>query len=96
MNDIYDSFRPATGDIYSRYIVPNGMSTQSYVQSMVNQVIEVIVSNVKNTLEIEANNEKLTVWTTLYGDFNKDGLRQHPPIKTRNKRPTPMQFNMNY
>ncbi len=96
MNDIYDSFRPATGDIYSRYIVPNGMSTQSYVQSMVNQVIEVIVSNVKNTLEMEANNEKLTVWTTLYGDFNKDGLRQHPPIKTRNKRPAAMQFNMNY
>ena len=96
MNDIYASFRPATGDIYTRYIIPSGTSTQSYVQSMIDQVIEVIVSNVKNTLEMEENNEKLTIWTTVYGDFNKDGLRQHPPLKIRHKRPAPMQFNMNY
>ena len=96
MNDIYASFRPPTGDIYSRYTVPNGISPQSYVQSMIDQVIQVIVSNVKNTLEIEQNNEKLTVWTTLYGDFNTDGLRAHPPIKVRKKRPASFQFNMNY
>ena len=96
MNDIYASFRPPTGDIYSRYTIPNGISPQSYVQSMIDQVIQVIVSNVKNTLEIEQNNEKLTVWTTLYGDFNTDGLRAHPPIKVRKKRPASFQFNMNY
>ena len=96
MNDIYTGFQPPTGDIYTRYIIPSGMSTQSYVQSMIDQVIEVIVSNVKNTLEMEQNNEKLTVWTSLLGDFNHAGLRQHPPLKILKKRPAPFQFNMNY
>ena len=41
-------------------------------------------------------NEKLTIWTTLLGDFNEHGLRQYPPIKLRNKRPDPMLFHMRY
>ena len=96
MNQIYSSYRPPTGDIYSRYIIPTGTSSESYVQNMIDQVIEVIVTDVKNNLEMAQNNQKLSIWTTLLGDFNKDGLRQHPPIKTRHKRPNPLQFNMNY
>ena len=96
MNDIYESYRPPTGDIYSRYTVPSGTSSESYVQNMIDQVIEVITSDVRNNLEMEENNRKLTVWTTVYGDFNEHGLRQHAPIKVRNKRPAPMQFMMNY
>lgn len=96
MSDIYQSFRPATSDIYSRYIVPTGTTTQSYVQNMIDQVIEIIVSDIRNNLEMEENNRKLTIWTTVYGDFNEAGLLQHPPIKIRKRRPAPMQFNMNY
>lgn len=96
MNDIYKNYRPPTGDIYSRYTIPSGTSTVSYVQNMIDQTIEVITSEVRNNLEMEENNKKLSIWTTVYGDFNAHQLRQHPPIKIRNKRPQPMAFQMNY
>lgn len=96
MNDIYSSYRPPTGDIYTRYIVPSGIGTESYVQNMIDQVIEIIVSDIRNNIGMEENNRKLTAWTTVYGDFNEHQLRQHPPIKVRNKRPAPMQFHMHY
>ena len=96
MSEIFDSYRPPTGDIYGRYNVPSGDSTESYVQNMIDQVIEIIVSDVKNNLGIEECNSKLSIWTTVYGDFNEHGLRQHPPLRIQHRRPTPMQFNMNY
>ena len=96
MSDIYDSYRPPTGDIYSRYNIPSGIDSDNYVKSMIEQVIEVITSDVRNNLGMEQNNKKLTIWTTLYGDFNKHGLQQHPEIKIRKRHPQHMAFNMNY
>jgi len=96
MNNVYQSYRPPTGDIHSRYIVESGTTSESYVQNMIDQVIEIITSTIRNTVEMEENNKKLTVWTTVYGDFNKHGLQQHSQIKIRKKRPTPMQFHMRY
>lgn len=96
MNDIYESYRPPVGDIYSRYIVPSGTTSESYVQNMIDQVIEVIVSDIRNSLGIEEHNSKLSIWTTVYGDFNQHQLRQHPIIKIRNKRPAPFQFHLRY
>ena len=85
MSQIYDSYRPPTGDIYGRYNVPTG-EPLNYVQSMIDQVIEVITNDVRNNLEMEENNRKLSVWTTVYGDgINEHGLRQTPPIKVRDK-----------
>ena len=89
-------FRPQTGDIYSRYNIPNGENCPSYIQQMVDQTIEIIVSDVRNNLETEEYNRSLTVWTTLLGSFNKHGLRGHDVIKIQEKRPNPFQFNMNY
>lgn len=96
LSQIQHAFRPPTGDIYGRYNVPSGISATSYVQDIIDQTIEVIVSDVTNSLEMEENNRKLTAWTTVLGDFNEHQLRSHPPIKIRNKRPDPMMFNMNY
>lgn len=96
MSSVQDSFRPPTGDIYSRYIVPSGMSPESYVQQMINQVIQIITNQITTSLGMEEYNKTLTVWTTLLGDFNEKGLRSHAPIKIREKRPNPMEFNMNY
>jgi hypothetical protein len=45
MSDIYQSYRPPTSDIYGRLNVPTGNSTWSYVQDMIDQVIEVIYSD---------------------------------------------------
>lgn len=96
MSDIYDSYRPATGDIFSRYTIPTENNFDSYVQEIITQTIEVITSDVRNNLETEENNRKLTIWTTVYGDFNAHQLRQHAPIKVLNKRPNPMEFHMRY
>jgi hypothetical protein len=95
MSSVYENFRPETGDIFTRYIVPKSRSI-GYIQNMTDKVINIIVTNVRVTLETEENNSKLTVWTTVLGDFNEHGLRSHSKIKLREKRPQPLMFNMNY
>lgn len=98
MDSVYNTFRPETKGIYARYNIPSNSqaSSESYVQNMIDQTIEIITSDVKNNLGMEECNSKLSVWTTVLGDFNDHGLQSHPQIKIRNKRPTPMQFNMMY
>ena len=95
MDGIYNNFRPATGDIYSRYIVPNNQQA-NMVQSMIDQTIEVITDFIRNEIGIEQNNQKLSAWVQVYGDFNPHNLTQVPPIKTRERRPATMQFHMKY
>lgn len=95
MSSIFWNFRPPTGDIYSRYIVPNN-EQNNMVQIMIDQTIELITSYIRNELGIEQNNQKLTAWVQVMGDFNQNSLRQFPPIKTRERRPNTMLFNMNY
>ena len=64
---------------------------------IVDIVIQSIINQLKNTIEMEQCNNKLDIWTgTLYGDFNKAGLRRHPKIKLRERHPHYMAFNMNY
>lgn len=96
LDAIYQNYRPPTGDIYGRYNIPSGTTTESYVQDMIDQVIEIIVSDVRNNYETIENNSKLSIWTTVLGEFNDNGLRSYPPIKTRLRRPNPLEFNMNY
>jgi hypothetical protein len=92
---VFNNYRPNTGDIYGKYTVVNDNSRDDY-SYIVDQVISLLVRNIRNDLEMQHNNSKLTVWTTLLGDFNEHGLRQYPPIKVRNKRPDPMLFHMRY
>ena len=96
LDSIYQNYRPPTGDIYGRYNIPSGTTTESYVQDMIDQVIEIIYSDVKNNLEVEYNNSKLSKWVTVLGDFNDNMLRSHPILKIKKRRPNPMEFNMNY
>ena len=83
------------GDIHSRYIIPNSDNTNG-VTSIIDRTINLIVTYIRNEYEMTEQNKKLTIWTTVLGDFNEHGLRQHPPIKLRNKHPQYMAFNMNY
>lgn len=95
MNGVYQSFRPSVGDIHSRYIVPDN-EQGNMVQSMIDRTIEIIVSNIRNSLGMEQYNQTLSAWVQVYGDFNTSGLRAHDIIKVQEKRPDPFQFNMNY
>jgi hypothetical protein len=87
--------RTNIGDIHTRYIVPQE-TPRNDCKTINEQTIQAIVSLLRTQFQVEKNNKKLTVWNTLYGDFNKEGLRAYPPIKLRNKHPQYMAFNMNY
>jgi hypothetical protein len=63
---------------------------------MIDQVIEIIVSDVKTNYETEENNSKLSIWTTVLGTFNDHQLRSHPVIKIKKRHANYMEFNMNY
>lgn len=95
LDGVYQSYTPPVGDIYTRYIIPTD-EQQDRVQALIDQTIQIIVSNVRDTLGIEQNNQKLSAWVQVYGDFNAQGLRAHSIITTRDRKPTTMQFNMNY
>ena len=97
MNQVYSSYKPPVGDIYSRLHIISQKNTEDYVPEMIDQVIEIVTSYVRNTVGMEENNRKLTIWTTVYGDFNAHGLRRTSLVKCiREKRPTPFQFHTKY
>ena len=96
MDSVYTNYRPQTGGIFTRYVIPSGLNSDDYINDMIDQTIEIIYSEVKTTLEMEQNNAKLSVWTTVLGDFNDNGLRAYAPIKISNRHPAHCQFNMNY
>jgi len=95
MSQVYENFRPETGDIYGRYNIPKSRG-QNYVQRMIDQVINIITTDVKVNLGMDQCNKNLSIWTTVLGEANPHGLRSHPPIKIRERRPQPMAFQMNY
>ena len=88
--------RPAVGDIFSRYHQPNAAGTRNDPRDIVDQTIEIIVSHIRTETGITQQNQTLTIWDSVRGDANRKGLRSHPPIKIRKRRPTPMVFNMRY
>lgn len=84
------------GDIYTRYNVGT-ISTRNDIKDINNQTINIIVSAIRDEIEMTENNKKLSVWdSVLLGDFNRQGLRAHAPIKIRKRMPQRMMFNMNY
>lgn len=91
---VFNNYRPNTGDIYGKYtITDNSRDDYSYI---VDQTISLLVRGIRTDIEMQNNNSKLTIWTTVLGDFNEHGLRQYAPIKVKNKRPDPMLFHMRY
>ena len=96
LDSVYQGYRPQTGAIHSRYIIPTGLNSDDYATDIIDQTIEIIYSDIKNQYDIEANNKKLSVWTTVLGDFNENQLRSYPPIKILNKHPQYMAFFENY
>lgn len=95
MSTVYKNHRPSTGDIYSRYTIAKAYP-YSDMQELIDRTLEIIVSTIKNEYGMKYWNESLSIWSTLYGDFNEQKLRQHAPIKVLNKRSDRFQFNMNY
>lgn len=96
MSQAFDSRTPKVGDIHTRYIIPDE-APRDDLQTYINRTIETIVMAIKTEFGMIECNSKLSIWdASLMGDFNRKGLRQHPPIKVSEKHPMRMMFNMNY
>ena len=93
LNALFEAYRPPSGDSITMYNVVSGENPNS-VDALINQTVNVIVGQVKSQLIMEQNNSKLTKWSTVLGTHNEHGLRSHPVLKVRNRRPQPMMFNM--
>lgn len=64
------------------------------VIDMTDHVIEIITNQIKDEFgQIEVNNS-LNVWNTIWD--GTQGVRHHSPIKLRDRRTPPMQFNVRY
>jgi len=87
------------GDIYSRFTIENPRE-QGIVESIVQRSVSLIVDTITNEYGMIENNKKLSIWTTVLGDFNKHGLNSYSQSQItgaiRKKRPQAMAFNMNY
>ena len=100
---IWQGYVPAIGGIYTKDIMPvtgnyqgQGLLPDNYVRDITDRAIEAIVSQIRNIYGMMENNSKLTVWSTVLGDFNEQGLRSHSQIPIRNKKPQSMFISMNY
>jgi len=69
-------------------------STYKDVQKMTMLTISYIVDAISTEFKMIEQNNKLNIWVTQYTD--DWGIKQVAKIKVREKRPTPMIFNMNY
>lgn len=90
LDSVYNNYTPSVGGLYSQ------QSFHTKYEHIIANTINIIVDDVSYNIARDTCNSKLTIWSTLLGDFNDHKLRSHPPIKLRNNRPKPMQFNMNY
>lgn len=87
--------RTNIGDIYTHETIPS-IENRNDVKNILNQTMNIVVSAIKDEIITTEQNKKLSVWTTVLGDFNDHGLRSYAPIKLRERHPQYMAFNMNY
>ena len=95
MSTAYATYRPQLGDGYFMLTQPQE-HPRNDPKTLTDIVIEIIYDYIVNEEQMKQNNEKLTIWTTVYGDFNEHGLRQHPVIKVNDRNINKVRFNMNY
>nr|QBK85401.1 MAG: hypothetical protein LCIVAC01_02100 [Iridovirus LCIVAC01] len=96
ISQVFTDNRPKIGDIHTRYIIGGTEETRNDVRDIIDRSINTIVTQIRNQMETAECNKKLTIWTTVLGDFNRHGLRSHSFIKIRKRRSDRMMFNMNY
>jgi hypothetical protein len=95
MSDVLRTHTPTTGDIHSRYTIPKD-APRDDLQTLNDRVVNTIVSTIVNEEDTRRWNESLTVWDTVYGDFNRRGLRAHSIIRKKDNDYLKGHFNLNY
>lgn len=87
--------RTHIGDIRTKDVIPQDHSRDD-LTCINKQALQIIISTIRNEYDTIKNNQQLSVWTTVLGDFNDHGLRSHDVLKIRRHMPQRMMFNMNY
>ena len=95
VSTVLNTYQPQLGDIFSIYQIP-AENCRNDIWTINEQSIELIYKQLKTEFEIDENNKKLTVWTTILGDFNEHGLRQYSTLRLNHKPINKLRFNMNY
>jgi len=95
VSTVLNTYQPQLGDIFSIYQIP-AEKCRNDIWTINEQSIELIYKQLKTEFEIDENNKKLTVWTTILGDFNEHGLRQYSTLRLNHKPINKLRFNMNY
>lgn len=90
VSQIVAEYRRPVQDMFAKKIEPFDM-----VSHINGQVIQIIVSEVRNSYQAERQNKELNSWYSVSSD-NKYELRRIAAPKLRERRPTPMQFIMRY
>jgi hypothetical protein len=92
---VYENHIPRTGDIYGKFLVVDDTQRDDYGY-ILDKTISLLIDGIQTDIEMAEANSKLSIWNSVLGDFNENGLRQFPPIKLRNKGPDRMLFHMKY
>lgn len=95
MSSIFENRTPVIGDIYTIYNIPQNQPRDD-VRNNTERVINTIVSTIVDEEDMMKYNYSLNIWDTVYGDFNRKGLRAHSVIKKRDKDIMKGQMNFNY
>lgn len=88
MNTLYDNYRFYANPM-SMYHV-----TSDEPIDLTRQTINLICRQIRDEFALRHNASKLSIWTTILGDYNEHGLRSHPTLKIRKRKPDTMMFNM--
>jgi hypothetical protein len=92
---VFENHIPRTGDIYGRYLVVDETQRDDYGY-IVDKTISLLITGIETDIGMQDANSKLSIWNSILGDFNENGLRQFPPIKLRERGPDRFLFHMRY
>lgn len=102
---ILKGVHPEGKSIYVTNEVIKGVLSQLYKNDpanmyiIIDKAIHLISSDIRSEFTTVSQNNNLSVWVQQYGSNdqeNKWGLASHPKLKMKERRPTPMIFNMRY
>ena len=76
--------------------IPTRNGNLSKKDKCIIRTINIIVNYIRTETERINCNKTLSIWNSVYGDFNEKGLRAHPPLKILENSPNKPEFHMRY
>jgi hypothetical protein len=84
MTSVFNSYKPS-------YLKQN-----TWLNDISKEVVQIALDNIKSFVLEQQRFNTLDPWVQIYGDFNKQGLRQHDCLKIRKNKSSEGLFNMRY